>query len=53
MFIVVSFNIFCMAVVSDPAILTDLFIEVFLGIWTCVGYSLYWDCVLYPPVDGI
>ena len=40
-FIVGSFNIFCMAVVSDLAIFTALSIGVSLGIWTCVGYSLY------------
>ena len=42
-----------MDVVSVPAIFTALSIGVSLGIWTCVGYSLYWSDVLYPPVDGI
>ena len=52
-FIVGSFKIFWIAVVSDPAIFTALSIGVSLGIWTCVGYSLYWAGVLYLPVDGI
>ena len=45
-FIVVSFNIFWMEVVRDPAIFTTLSIGVNLGIWTWVGYSLYWADVL-------
>ena len=40
-FIVGNFKIFWMAVVSDPAIFTALSIGVSLGVWTCVGYSLY------------
>ena len=40
-----------MAVVIVPAIFTALSIGVLLGIWTCVGYSLYWADVLYPPVQ--
>ena len=53
MLIVGSFKIFCMDVLSDPAIFAALSIGVSLGIWTCVGYSLYWADVLYPPVYGI
>ena len=52
-FIVGSFKIFWMVIVSDPAILASLYIRVSLGILTCVGYSLYWSDVLYLPVDGI
>ena len=53
MFIVGSCQIFWMAVVSDPAIFTALSSGFSLGIWTCVGYSLYWVDVLYPLVDGM
>ena len=52
-FIEGSFNIFWMAVVRDPAIFAALSIGFSLGIWTWVGYSLYWADVWYPPVDGI
>ena len=52
-FIVGSFKIFWMEVVIDPEIFTAQYIGVSLGIWKCVGYSLYWADVLYPPVDGI
>ena len=40
-FIVGSFNIFWMAVVSDTEIFTALSIGVSLVIWTWVGYRLY------------
>ena len=52
-FIVGSCKIIWMVVVSDPAFFTALIIGVSLGIWTCVGYRLYWADVLYPPFDGI
>ena len=52
-FFVGSLKIFWIAVAIDPAIFTALSIGVSLGIWICVGYSLYWADVLYPPVDGI
>ena len=52
MLIVGYFKIFLMAVVSVPEIFKDLSIGIYLGIWTCKGYSLYEADVLYSPVNG-
>ena len=45
-FIVGYLDIFWMVVVNDPVIFTALSIWVSLGIWTWVGYSLYWADVM-------